>query len=976
MFNEANSVEAFVINILSNSLGWEFIPPTELRRSIADVLLMDELMDALKRLNPEIAAQPELADDVIYQLNAILLSVQSDGLVRANERFTEWLRGDLTMPFGMNNDHVPVRLIDFDDLTNNRYIVSQQITFKPARVEKRFDIVLYVNGIPLVVGEAKTPTRDAVSWFDGAEQIQRYEESVPSFFVPNLFSFATEGKTYRYGSVRMPLDLWGPWRDEDDDRHLDGLEAVQTAVEGMLTPEVLLDILRYFTVFSASKHRKVKIICRYQQYQGANKIVERVRLGLKLNQALRGLIWHFQGSGKSLLMVFAAQKLRLDPELRNPTVLVVVDRIDLDTQISSTFNAADIPNTVTTDRRDELQRWLAQDIRKIIITTIYKFAESGGVLNDRSNIIVLVDEAHRTQEGNLGGQMRDALPNAFLFGLTGTPINKRDRNTFWAFGSEDDEGGYLSRYSFEDSIRDEATLPLHFEARLIELRVDRDAIDEAYANITGHLSEEDQANLAKMAGKLSVLIKTKERVQRIVSDIVHHFRQQIEPNGFKAMVVTFDREACVLYKAEMDKHLLPEASEIIMTVNSGEDEYKQYDRSKTEEEDILDSFRDPAHPLQVLIVTSKLLTGFDAPILQAMYLDKPIKEHNLLQAICRTNRVYPRSDDRPAKTHGLIVDYIGAFDEVAKSLTIVDEEIIRVVENLDKLRGQLAPTVAKCLAYFPEVDRTIGGYEGLMAAQECLPNNDIRDRFAADFSVVSRLWEALSPDPVVIPHREDYRWLSQVYQSVKPPSGQGKLLWHALGAKTIELIHENVHVEAVRDDLDTLVMDAQFLEDLLSGKNPDQAKILEFKIIARLQKYKNDPQFIALGYRLEQLKEKHERGLIASIEFLKTLLDIAKDVVRAEKSVETAVVEREEKGIAALTELFDEVRGDETPVMVERIVRDIDEIVRVVRFPGWQQTNAGTREVKRSLRGALQKYQLHKDQDLFDKAYGYIEEYY
>lgn len=263
-----------------------------------------------------------------------------------------------------------------------------------------------------------------------------------------------------------------------------------------------------------------------------------------------------------------------------------------------------------------------------------------------------------------------------------------------------------------------------------------------------------------------------------------------------------------------------------------------------------------------------------------------------------------------------------------------------------------------------------------MAAQECLPNNDIRDRFAADFSVVSRLWEALSPDPVVIPHREDYRWLSQVYQSVKPPSGQGKLLWHALGAKTIELIHENVHVEAVRDDLDTLVMDAQFLEDLLSGKNPDQAKILEFKIIARLQKYKNDPQFIALGYRLEQLKEKHERGLIASIEFLKTLLDIAKDVVRAEKSVETAVVEREEKGIAALTELFDEVRGDETPVMVERIVRDIDEIVRVVRFPGWQQTNAGTREVKRSLRGALQKYQLHKDQDLFDKAYGYIEEYY
>ncbi len=285
----------------------------------------------------------------------------------------------------------------------------------------------------------------------------------------------------------------------------------------MLTPEVILDILCYFAVFATDKkHRRIKIICRYQQYQAANKIVARVLAGYPR----KGLIWHFQGSGKSLLMVFAAQKLRLHPALRNPTVLIVVDRVDLDTQITGTFNATDVPNTVATDNRAELQRMLAQDVRKVIITTIHKFAEADGVLNERGNIIVMVDEAHRTQEGNLGRQMREALPNAFFFGMTGTPINKRDRNTFWAFGADEDEQGYLSRYSFEDSIRDKATLPLHFEARLVELRVDKDAIDEAYARMTGHLSEEDQSNLAQMAGRIAVLIKSPERIQAIVADIV------------------------------------------------------------------------------------------------------------------------------------------------------------------------------------------------------------------------------------------------------------------------------------------------------------------------------------------------------------------------------------------------------------------------------------------------------------------------
>jgi type I restriction enzyme R subunit len=860
-----------------------------------------------------------------------------------------------------------VRLIDFENLSNNDYVVTNQWVYPVKEGGRRFDVVLLVNGFPLVIGEAKTPVRPAVTWVDGASDIHNgYEQSVPQMFVPNVFSFATEGKCYRYGSVRMPIDIWGPWH-EAGDKSEGTLTDVQRSIRAMLQPHIVLDILQSFTLFATDKkHRRIKIICRYQQYEAANLLVTRVVNGYPK----KGLIWHFQGSGKSLLMVFASQKLRMHRKLGNPTVMTVVDRIDLDTQITATFNAADIPNMVGATTRQELQNLLETDTRKIIITTIHKFGEANGCLNDRPNIIVMVDEAHRTQEGDLGRQMREALPHAFLFGLTGTPINKRDRNTFWAFGADEDEQGYMSRYSFQDSIRDKATLPLHFEAVDVKLHIDRDAVDEAYSQITDELSEQDRDDLAKRAAKMAVLIKAPTRVQAICQHIVSHFQEKVEPNGFKAQVVTFDRECCVLYKRILDELVEPEASAIVMHTKGGKaDEYAEWKLSKDEDEKLLDRFRDPEDPLKYLIVTSKLLTGFDAPILQAMYLDKPMKDHNLLQAICRTNRVFP------GKTHGLIVDYLGIFDDVATALDFDEKAVQRVITNLDELKKELPGQVTKCLAFFPNVDRTVGGYEGLIAAQDCLPDNETRDKFAAEYSVLSRLWEALSPDPCLGPYETDYKWLTQVYESVKPPSGNGKLLWHALGAKTIELVHENVHLETVRDDLDTLVMDAEVLEGLLDAKDPDKkSKEIEIKLIARLRKHKDNPKFVALGERLEKLKEKHEQGLLHSLDFLKELLTLAKEVVQAEQQVDP--VDEQAKAKAALTELFAEVKNGDTPMVVERIVTDIDEIVRLVRFPGWQNTKAGEREVQKALRKVIYvKYKI-KDQDLFDKAFGYIRQYY
>ena len=924
--------------------------------------------EALIRLNPEIAAQPDRADEVLYKLRAIALSVRSDGLIRANEEFTAWLRGERSMPFGQNNEHVPVRLIDFDKLDQNQYVVTQQFIFRAGSAERRADLVLLVNGLPLVLIEAKTPTRSAVSWVDGALQVHDdYEKHVPELFVCNVFSVATEGKEYRYGSLGLPIKDWGPWNLEDDgDALKHPLKGLKLAAESMLRPHVVLDILANFTLFATNKKKqRIKIICRYQQYEAANKIVERVLAGYPK----KGLIWHFQGSGKSLLMVFAAQKLRLHPCLKNPTVLIVVDRVDLDTQITGTFTGADIPNLEKADSRDKLRQLLAQDVRKIIITTIFKFGEADGVLNDRGNIIALVDEAHRTQEGDLGRKMRDALPNAFLFGLTGTPINRFDRNTFYAFGAEEDDKGYLSRYGFEESIRDGATLKLHFEPRLLELHIDKVAIDAAFKEMTGGLSDLDRDNLGKTAAKMAVLVKTPERIRRVCEDIVQHFQSKVEPNGFKGQIVTFDRESCLLYKQELDKLLPPEASDIVMTVNANEPQYKAYARTRDEEERLLDRFRDPNDPLKLIIVTSKLLTGFDAPILQAMYLDKPLRDHTLLQAICRVNRTYSEQ-----KTHGLIVDYLGIFDDVAKALEFDDKSVTAVVSNIQELKDRLPEAMQKCLAFFAGVDRTIEGYEGLIAAQQCLPNNEVRDNFATEYSLLNKLWEAISPDPILGEHEKDYKWLSQVYQSVQPSSGHGKLIWHSLGAKTIELIHQNVHVDAVRDDLDTLVLDADLLEAVLSNPDPKKVKEIEIKVARRLRKHLGNPKFKALSERLDALRDRFESGVLNSVEFLKQLLQLAKEVLQAEK--ETPPEEDEDRGKAALTELFNEVKTAETPIMVERVVADIDEIVRLVRFPGWQDTLAGEREIKKALRKSLFKYKLHADEDLFEKAYSYIRQYY
>ena len=974
-FNEENTVEQMFINA-AGKCGWIYVEPQFVPRLPDEVLVVQWLMEALLALNP---ITPEQAEQVIYKLRACITSGgSSDELITANDKFRKLLFEENSYPFGENGDNINIRFFaKADDAYKNRCIVTNQWEYPRKSKEggKRLDLVYVINGIPMVVGEAKTPVKASVTWADGAADIMHYQKSIPEMFVPNILTFASEGRELQYASIGCPVDKWGPWFADEERKH-GTLEDAEHNYVSLMTPERLLDIYRFYSVFTGtSRGGKIKIVCRYQQYLGGEAIVQRV-LSTYTNGSgpRKGLIWHFQGSGKSWLMVFAAQKLRRQEVLKAPTVVIVDDRIDLEDQITGDFTRAEIPNIDSISSKQELEEKIHQ--RKILITTIFKFGDlsDGEVIDDRDNIILLMDEAHRTQEGDLGKKMRTALPNAFFFGLTGTPINRNDHNTFACFGAEEDKYGYISKYTFQNSVEDKATLELNFKTVPVEMHLDNANLQKEFDELTDQISEEDKNELVRRTS-VEAFFTAEKRINDVCKYIVTHFREYVEPTGMKAQVVVYNRECCVKYKKALDALLGTDDQTTIVMHTSGDkaDDYKAYKRSRDEEKKLLDQFRDPLSPVKFVIVTSKLLTGFDAPILQCMYLDKPMKNHTLLQAICRTNRTYNEN-----KKCGLIVDFVGVFEDVAKSLAFDEETVKTIVKNIDEIKGLIPTFMQQCIKFFPGVDRTIGGWEGLTAAQQCLKDDQVKTSFGRHFARLNKAWEIVSPDSYLTVFQNDYTWLAQVYQSVRPVSG-GNLIWTLLGAKTIEIIHRNIETIDIGTPLEDLVVDSDVIDAVLEDEKAREKKIVEIEKMLRLRlgEHKGDPNFKKFAEKLDELRERMAQNLISSIDFLKQLLVLAKDLLEEEKK-KAEPQDKRAQARAALTDLFQSIKTEETPIIVEQVVNDIDnEVVNIVRqFNDAFQSVTARREIKKKLRSILWvKYQI-KDNDVFERAYQYIEMYY
>lgn len=973
-FNESNTVEEMLINAAGRE-GWIYVESSKVPRRPEEVFVTEWLQTALLDLNP---ITPDQAEIVISKLRAVVLSCNHyEDLVAANDKFRRMLFEENSYPFGPDGDNINIRFFH-EDMTKNRCVVTNQWEYPRLSHEggKRLDLVYLINGIPMIIGEAKTPVRPDVTWADGAMDILSYEHSIPQMFVSNILTFASEGKELQYAGVCCPVDKWGPWFADEDRRHGD-LSAVKHNYQSLISPARLLDIYRFYSVFTGGAGgRKIKIVCRYQQYLGGEAIVQRV-LGTCRNGRgpRKGLIWHFQGSGKSWLMVFVAQKLRLMPELKSPTVVIVDDRIDLEDQITGDFTRAEIPNVDSIASKEELKSKIHQ--RKILITTIFKFGDlaDGEVIDTRDNIILLMDEAHRTQEGNLGSKMRTALPNAFFFGLTGTPINRNDHNTFAAFGAEEDESGYISKYTFQNSVDDGATLELNFQTVPVSMHLNEQQLQKEFDELTDQISEEDKNELVRRTS-VEAFFTSQERINEVCKKIVNHYRDQIEPSGMKAQVVVYNRDCCLAYKKAIDALLGTTDQTAIVMHTSGDkaDLYKEHKLTKDEQKKLLDSFRDPLSPLKFVIVTSKLLTGFDAPILQCMYLDKPMKNHTLLQAICRTNRKYNEN-----KKSGLIVDFVGVFDNVAKSLAFDEETVKQVIKNLEEIKTLIPVYMSDCITFFPGVDRTIGGWEGLMAAQEALREEQKKVDFGRHFARLAKAWEIVSPDPVLQPYQADYTWLAQVYLSVRPVGTGGSLIWTVLGAKTIEIIHKNIDTIDIGKSLEELVVDADVIDAVIEDEKKREKKIVEVEKMLRMRlgNHKGEGKFKEFAEKLDELRKRLEDSLITSIDFLKQLLELAREVLEEEKKNEQPE-DPHAKARAALTDLFESIKTDSTPIIVEQVVNDIDnEVVNIIRqFKDAFKSVTARREIKKKLRSILWiKYQI-KDNDIFERAYSYIEQYY
>lgn len=972
-FNEQNTVEQMLINA-ATKCGWTYIASQEIPRSTNDVLVGEWLIEALLKFN-DIAA--DQAEQIIYKLRACIDTARTDDLVTANDRFRKLLFEENSYPFGKDGDNINIRFFS-DNMSENRCVVTNQWEFPLSCHQggKRLDLVYLINGIPMLIGEAKTPVKPSVTWADAANDLILYQKSIPEMFVPNIFCFASEGRELMYAGIACPIEKWGPWF-ADEERKSGNLQCVEHNYISLMNPARLLDIYRYYSVFTGTDGgRKTKIVCRYQQYLGGEALVQRV-LNTYCNGKgpRKGLIWHFQGSGKSWLMVFAAQKLRLQKELKAPTVIIVDDRIDLEDQITGDFTRAEIPNVDSINSKQELEEKISQ--RKILITTIFKFGDlnDGEVIDDRDNIILLMDEAHRTQEGNLGNKMRTALPNAFFFGFTGTPINRNDHNTFACFGSDEDEYGYISKYTFQNSIDDGATLELNFKTVPVELHLNEEKLQEEFDALTVPITEEDKNELVRRTS-VEAFFTAEERINKVCNYIIDHFRNYVEPTGLKAQVVVYNRDCCVKYKKALDALLGNEDQTVVVMHTSDDkgDEFKAFKRTRDEEKKLLSEFRDPLSPLKFVIVTSKLLTGFDAPILQCMYLDKPMKNHTLLQAICRTNRKYDVN-----KKCGLIVDFVGVFDNVAKSLAFDEESVKTVIKNIEEIKTLIPQFMQECIDYFPGVDRTVGGWEGLIAAQECLRDEKVKTNFARHFARLHKAWEIVSPDKTLADYEKDYAWLGQVYQSVKPVTGRSNLIWLALGAKTIEIIHNNIDTIDIGRTLEELVLDSDVIDSVLADAKKLPKKIVEIEKLLKLRlgEHHGDPEFKKFADKLQELRDRMQQNLIASIDFLKELLNLAKELLEAEKESDVPKNNRE-KARAALTDLFQTVKTEQTPIIVEQVVNDIDnEVVGIIRqFKNAFRSLTARNEIRKKLRSILWlKYKI-KDQEVFDKAYEYIEMYY
>ncbi|MDF5758383.1 HsdR family type I site-specific deoxyribonuclease [Spongiactinospora sp. TRM90649] len=1001
-------------------MGWAFTAGRSLSRETTQTVVVDQLRDAIVRLNPEVIDGFDV-DAVVAEIVATVNAVEG-GLVRANEQVLRLLRGHKEF---RDTDGVwhTVKVIDFEYPTANTLVVSDEVTITvPGKTSRRFDLVYWVNGLPLVVVEVKSPTANS-GWADAAREINDvYATEYPWFFTPNVFAVASDGLKVRFGAAGAPTNLWQPFRSTADDENLSGQAEVQRSIELLLNPATVLDMLANFALFDTSGGGvDTKYLPRYPQLEAAHLIHERVLAG-----GQKGLIWHHQGSGKTLLMVFAASLLLADTRTESPTIILLSDRTQLVRQTSGVFTSAmgsayfHQPAT-----SQELRSLLADDVRGVISTTVHKFADAGKNLSGRDNIIVLVDEAHRTQSArskSLAGQMRAALPHAKFFGMTGTPVRNLATDTFALFGEETDPGRVLHRYSVSRSLLDGATVPVMLDPHPVAFDLDDQALQAEFDQFADDfdLDDPDRELLSRKFGRLTSVFANPERIHAVCQDIVDHYLAGAYRNALKAQVVAYNRELAVAYTDKINEILAGfEASQVLAEVGKhdritaevnisvsdakGEDPaMRPFQLSEAEEEDQKRRFLTPDDPLCFLVVTAKLMTGFDAPNEGILYLDKPLKAHTLFQTITRPNRPWV-SPTGFVKTSGVIVDYIGLAEEVQRA--VVDPTASEAdkgggfVTDLSELVAEFRTTFARIEDLLVDVDGldlTVHGYESVRAINAFLDANPgTAEVFTKDYRLLARLYPLIHTDRRVAKYRDGFGLFGSVYTTLfkKSSDDERKERLSELGPMVLEIINAHVHsFSVVASQEEALVLDAQgiaILKEVLAlvrprpGKGdsedkrpPSAAEILDH-IKAALERgvEPGSAKYTALAERIRRLRDRIIQNSQDALEFLSEALRIARAIVNAGKHPDEAVV-LDDDHVGVLTRIIHDHAPSGLTITERNLAEEIDQVVTRTLARSWDNADARNRGVRRATAAVFRRYMLKPVGEPYDSTVAYIEAHY
>jgi len=877
--SEATEVQFPLIHYAAE-IGWESIPRLQavnLRGNEKGLFFTPILQAQLQRLNPDFMTD-ELAETVIKQLNLLkpALIGNCDAL--------QWLRGERAIYVSKENRQRNVKLIDFDTLDNNVFQVTDEWQQQGSVYTNRTDVMLLINGIPISLVETKAPTlSDAMTI--AVQQIRRTHEEVPEMLItPQVFE-VTNLLDFYYGVTwQVSYKQLFEWKLESGN--------FEEKVKTYFNPARFLQLLKDYVVFLKKDDDLSKVILRQHQIRAVEKCLERAH---DLNKR-RGLIWHTQGSGKTFTMITIAAKLLRETEgMERPTVLMVVDRNELETQLFQNLTAYGLTAKIA-ESKTALTKLIKSDYRGLIVSMIHKFDKRPANLNKRENITVLIDEAHRSTGGDFGSYLMAALPNATFIGFTGTPIDKMSKGegTFKVFGV-DDETGYLDKYSIRESVADNTTLELHYALASSKLRVKKALLEQEFLNLAEMEGVSDVAELNKTLDKavnLKNAMKADDRMATIATQIATHFQENVEPMGFKAFVVAVDREACQLYKAQLDQHLPPDYSQVIISPNAKDNKALKAHHLKPEDEKKLrNAFTQKDELPKIFIVTEKLLTGFDAPILYCLYLDKPMRDHVLLQTIARVNRPY-QDEHGLVKPYGFILDFVGIFDNLKKALAFDKEIVDTVIKNITVLKQAFKVQMTTVATrYLPFAYRR--NNQDTEQAIEHFKEKAEREAFFKFYQALQRLYTILSPDAFLQKFLKDYDALSRLYRLIRQAYHPRIYVDAELTTKTKRLLQEQTDLVNVDLPNQLYQLNAEQLKAFSNSKLSDALKIMTLrKALIKVvdEGISTKPFLISISQRAEALAQQYENRQLTTQAVLKQFEGLAWEYVQAE-------AEREKLGL-------------------------------------------------------------------------------